>query len=64
MQKDDDEDQDAERVEEESYSSNYVSSSPMGIFSESYSQQASSDSSSLLSVLNKYCANEFTSLYE
>ncbi|CAG8646967.1 12568_t:CDS:2, partial [Acaulospora colombiana] len=38
-----------ERVEEESYSSNYVSSSLIGIFSKSYSQQqTSSDSSSLL----------------
>ncbi|CAG8461019.1 7964_t:CDS:10 [Cetraspora pellucida] len=63
-QKDDDEDQDVERVEEESYSSNYVSSSPMGIFSESYSQQASSDSSSLLSILKKYCASESTSQYD
>ncbi|CAG8694687.1 22526_t:CDS:10 [Cetraspora pellucida] len=63
-EKDDDEDQDAETVEEESYSSNYVSFSHMCIFSESYSQQASSDSSSLLSVLKKYCANKSTSLYD
>jgi hypothetical protein len=63
--KDDDEDKDAERVEEELYSSNYVSSSLIGIFSKSYSQQqTSSDSSSLLSVLKKYCANKSTSLYD
>jgi len=63
--KGDDEDKDAERVKEELYSSNYVSSSLIGIFSKSYSQQqTSSDSSSLLSVLKKYCANKSTSLYD
>ncbi|CAG8548826.1 3854_t:CDS:10 [Paraglomus occultum] len=63
--KDDDENNSAGRVEEESYSSNYMTSSVMDIFSESYSQlQTSNDSSSLLSVLKKYCTNESTSPYD
>ncbi|CAG8594802.1 15501_t:CDS:2, partial [Acaulospora morrowiae] len=57
--KDDNEDKDLERVEEESYSSNYV----MDIFSESCSRQQTSSDSFLLPLLENYCAKEITSLY-
>ncbi|KAG9293161.1 hypothetical protein G9A89_010498 [Geosiphon pyriformis] len=59
-----DKDKDAERVEEKSHSSNYVTSSLMVVFSESCSQQQTSSDSFLLPLLENYFAKETSSLYD